>query len=182
MSVAAIELMLTMLPPPAAFIARASARMQRKMPATLVSSIASISAAVELSTLPAAGMPAELTARRSGPSRSTGRGDGGVDRGVAGDVADDPVGVGADLGRGVAQHVLAPPGQHHLAAARGDGAGTGKADAGAAAGDESNLSVESAHNKIQTSFFFHHRDTEARRFPACSDVSVPLCLRGGKLY
>src|SRR3990172_8962287 len=65
----AMELTLTMLPPPAAFIAFVSARTQRKTPTRFVSRIEASSALVEFSTEPALPTPAAFTARRSGPKR-----------------------------------------------------------------------------------------------------------------
>jgi len=70
-SAAAIELMLTMLPPPAAFMAFASALIQRKTPVRLVSSVRWKSAIDAFSTVPIEPMPAAFTARLNGPKRST---------------------------------------------------------------------------------------------------------------
>ena len=67
----AIELMLTMLPPPASFIASASSRTQRKAPVRLTS-ITRWNSSVRVSRNgDAVPVPAAFTARFSAPRRST---------------------------------------------------------------------------------------------------------------
>src|SRR5688572_32246639 len=67
----AIELMFTMLPPPAAIIAFASARRQRNAPVRLVA-ITRSNSDVGISVIgPPVPVPAEFTARWSAPKRST---------------------------------------------------------------------------------------------------------------